>query len=166
MTQTDCQDDSFQDDPFLFADGHPEEQRPDPGAGLNPWKILVVDDDPELHSITRIVLKKFSFRKRPASLISAFSAAEARRLLLEGSDIALVLLDVVMETDDAGLRLVPCIRAEARNQAVRIILRTGQPGQAPEQEVIVNYDINDYKAKTELTAQKLITATVAALRSF
>jgi signal transduction histidine kinase len=49
---------------------------------------------------------------------------------------------------------------------VRIILRTGQPGQAPERRIIVDYDINDYKAKTELTADKLFTSLTAALRGY
>jgi signal transduction histidine kinase len=71
-----------------------------------------------------------------------------------------------METDAAGLDLVEYIRNELRNETVRIILRTGQPGQAPERRVIVQYDINDYKAKTELTADKLFTSLTAALRSY
>ena len=81
-------------------------------------------------------------------------------------DIAAVLLDVIMETDAAGLDLVEYIRNELKNETVRIILRTGQPGQAPERRVIVDYDINDYKAKTELTADKLFTSLTAALRSY
>jgi len=77
-----------------------------------------------------------------------------------------VLLDVIMETDAAGLDLVEYIRNDIKNETVRIILRTGQPGQAPERRVIVQYDINDYKAKTELTADKLFTSLTAALRSY
>jgi signal transduction histidine kinase len=81
-------------------------------------------------------------------------------------DIAAVLLDVIMETDVAGLELVEFIRNEIHNETVRVILRTGQPGQAPERRIIVQYDINDYKAKTELTADKLFTSLTAALRSY
>ncbi len=81
-------------------------------------------------------------------------------------DVAVVLLDVIMESDTAGLELVEFIRKELKNDTVRIILRTGQPGQAPERRIIVDYDINDYKAKTELTADKLFTALTAALRSY
>src|SRR6202008_2823276 len=94
------------------------------------------------------------------------SAAEGRALLKNDPNIAVILLDVVMETDDAGLRLVDYIRTQLKNETVRIILRTGQPGQAPERRVIVDYDINDYKAKTELTADKLFTSLTAALRSY
>lgn len=130
------------------------------------WRVLVVDDDSEVHAVTRMILSKFRFQDRGIDLLSAYSAAEARELLSRESDIAVILLDVVMETDEAGLQLVRAVREELGNHAVRIILRTGQPGQAPEEKVIVDYDINDYKAKSELTAQKLFTAMVTSLRSY
>lgn len=133
---------------------------------LNPWVILVVDDEPEVHSITRIALSGFRFRDREIKMISAYSGDEARKIIAEQSDIALIYLDVVMETDDAGLKVVEFIRDEMKNPFVRIILRTGQPGSAPEREVIVNYDINDYKEKTSLDSGKLFTSTYAALRSY
>jgi len=131
-----------------------------------PWLILIVDDDAEVHAVTKLALRNFTFKERPAQFLDAYSAAEAREMLAEHPDIALVLLDVVMETDDAGLRLVQYIRHELQNRRLRIVLRTGQPGQAPEQDVIVAYDINDYKSKTELTQQRLFTTVVAALRAF
>ncbi len=137
-----------------------------PRGDARPWTVLVVDDDPEVHDMTRLILAKLRFRERGLHILSAYSAEEARRLLEATPDVAVLLLDVVMETDDAGLRLARAVREELANDAVRIILRTGQPGQAPEEDVIVNYDINDYKAKTELTAQKLFTAVVTALRSY
>ncbi|CAO3410863.1 Response regulator [Azospirillum largimobile] len=131
-----------------------------------PWQILIVDDDHEVHAITRVVLGEMTFEERPVRFLSAYTARQARSLLAENPGIAAILLDVVMETDDAGLKLVRHIREEMGNRQVRIILRTGQPGQAPERQVIAAYDINDYKAKSELTAQKLYTAAVAALRSY
>ncbi|AWJ83921.1 transcriptional regulator [Azospirillum sp. TSH58] len=156
-----------EDDDLLFAD----EDAPDPssansGPAAAPWKLLIVDDDPEVHAITRVVLNDVTFDGRRLHFLSAHSGGEAQAILCDHPDIAAVLLDVVMETEDAGLRLVHHIREVLGNRQVRIILRTGQPGQAPERQVIVNYDINDYKAKSELTAQKLFTTTVAALRSY
>jgi hypothetical protein len=71
-----------------------------------------------------------------------------------------------METDQAGLDLVRRIRSELRNRQMRIILRTGEPGQVPEEKVIVDFDINGYKEKTELTAQRLFTTVYSALRSY
>ena len=135
-------------------------------AARDPWRILIVDDDAEVHAVTRLSLRRLSFEGRPVELISAYSASEARALLVTTSDLALILLDVVMETEDAGLRLVRHVRQTLGNRAVRIILRTGQPGSAPEQQVIVDFDINDYRAKTELTHERLMVCTITALRSY
>src|SRR3954465_607020 len=129
------------------------------------WKIAVIDDDHAVHEGTRFALSDYSLNGRGLEIVSAHSAAEGRALMRDHQDIAAVLLDVIMETDAAGLELVDYIRNELKNETVRIILRTGQPGQAPERRVIVDYDINDYKAKTELTADKLFTTLTAALRS-
>lgn len=133
---------------------------------LPPWKILIVDDEEEVHKITRIVLDDFTFEGRDMRFINAYSAAEAKKLLNEHSDIAIVLLDVVMENEDSGLEVVKYIREELGNKLVQIILRTGQPGQAPERSVIKEYDINDYKEKTELTSKKLYTTVMTSLRSY
>ncbi|MBF0214158.1 MAG: diguanylate cyclase [Magnetococcales bacterium] len=130
------------------------------------WRILVVDDDEEVHAVTRMILGKVRYKGRGIEILDAYSASEARALLEHEKQLAIILLDVVMESDDAGLQLVRMIREELKNLAVRIILRTGQPGQAPEERVIIDYDINDYKSKSELTAQKLFTTVIAALRSW
>ncbi|MEJ1159494.1 ATP-binding response regulator [Prosthecomicrobium sp. N25] len=130
------------------------------------WKVAIIDDEPAVHDGTRFALYDYSLNGQGIEIISAHSAEEGRRLVLQHPDLAVILLDVVMETDSAGLDLVDFIRNTLKNDMVRIILRTGQPGQAPERRVIVDYDINDYKAKTELTADKLFTALTAALRSY
>jgi signal transduction histidine kinase/CheY-like chemotaxis protein len=130
------------------------------------WKIAVIDDDAAVHEGTRFALSDYNLNGATLEILSAYSAAEGRALMRAHPDIAAVLLDVIMETDVAGLDLVEFIRNEIKNETVRIILRTGQPGQAPERRVIVQYDINDYKAKTELTADKLFTSLTAALRSY
>jgi len=133
---------------------------------LEKWKILIVDDEEDIHSVTRIALKGFTFRGKPVEFYDAFSAAEAEKILKEHPDIALILLDVVMETTNAGLDLVKVIREKLGNKVTQIIIRTGQPGQAPERDVIVSYEINDYKTKTELTSFKLFTVALASLRAF
>ena len=120
-------------------------------------KILIVDDEPDVHSATALAIRNIRYKERGLELLSAYSAAEAQQILQKHEHIALILLDVVMETDDAGLLLARRIREELHNGIVRVVLRTGQPGQAPEQRVIIEYDINDYKEKTELTTQKLFT---------
>jgi signal transduction histidine kinase len=135
-------------------------------AATRPWKVAIIDDDRAVHEGTRFALYDYSLNGSGLALLSAYSAEEGRALLRDHPDVAVVLLDVVMETDSAGLDLVGFIRQELKNETVRIILRTGQPGQAPERRVIVDFDINDYKAKTELTADKLFTTLTAALRGY
>jgi response regulator RpfG family c-di-GMP phosphodiesterase len=131
-----------------------------------PWNILIVDDEEQVHSITKLVLDRYMFEGRKLFFLHAYSAMEAREILSTHDDIALVLLDVVMESDQAGLLLAKYIRHELKNTFTRIVLRTGQPGQAPEESVIADYDINDYKDKTELTATKLKTLMYSTLRSY
>jgi len=125
------------------------------------WKILIVDDEPQVHTATDIALRKFVCENKSLKFISAYSATEARQLIQEHPDVAIILLDVIMETDDAGLEFVKYVREVLGNQLVRIILRTGQPGQVPEKSIIMNYDINDYKTKTELTTSKLYTTVLS-----
>ncbi len=131
-----------------------------------PWVVAIVDDDEHVHDVTRLALKNFTFDGRPLEFLKATSGKEGYDLFAERSDIAVCLLDVVMETDHAGLELAVKIREELNNGFVRIVLRTGQPGQAPEEDVIAKYDINDYKEKTELTRTKLHTVIYACLRSY
>ncbi|MBU2978879.1 DUF3369 domain-containing protein [Alteromonas sp. C1M14] len=133
---------------------------------LGSWKVLIVDDEPEVHAVTKLALSDFILDDRRLEFISAYSGDEAKTYLRTHNDVAVVLLDVVMETDNAGLEVAQFIRNVLDNHFTRIILRTGQPGQAPERSVIVDYDINDYKSKTELTAQKLFTVMIASLRSY
>ncbi|MBV1777119.1 hybrid sensor histidine kinase/response regulator [Burkholderiaceae bacterium DAT-1] len=130
------------------------------------WKIAIIDDEPDVHLMTRLALKEANYQGRGVELLSAYSGEEGFQLLRNHPDTALVLLDVVMESDDAGLKLVDRIRNELGNRRVRIVLRTGQPGQAPERMVINRYDINDYKCKTELTSERLYTTVIASLRLF
>jgi response regulator RpfG family c-di-GMP phosphodiesterase len=133
---------------------------------LAPWKVLLVDDEPDIHDITKLTLSRFRLDGRGLSFLHAYSGAEAKEILARESDIALVFLDVVMEREDSGLEVARWMRQDLDNQFTRIVLRTGQPGQAPEERVIVDYDINDYKEKTELDRTKLFTTTFAALRAY
>jgi diguanylate cyclase (GGDEF)-like protein len=130
------------------------------------WKIAIVDDEPSVHQATQLALKNIEFEEKKLLFLSAHSAKDAQKIFATNTDIAIVLLDVVMENDRAGLDLVKYIREELNNKIVRIILRTGQPGEAPEESAIIDYDINDYKIKTELTRQKLLVTVISALRSY
>jgi len=130
------------------------------------WRVLIVDDEELVHKATHYSLKDTLFLGRPLQLFSVYSAAEARKVLAEEPEFAVILLDVVMESHDAGLTLVSFIRETCDDQCVRIILRTGQPGYVPEVEVIQKYDINDYKSKAELTRYRLVTSVTAAIRAY
>ncbi len=152
-------------DDILFADEGEETKSASSGKSET-WKIMIVDDEASVHEVTKLALDGFSFADRDLEFISAYSGEEARAKILQHPDTAVVLLDVVMETDHAGLEVAKLIREEARNPLVRIVLRTGQPGQAPERRVITDFDINDYKEKTELTVQKLFTLMYSSLRSY
>ena len=135
---------------------------PDPAR----WKVLLVDDEPAVHEVSRLILAGLTFEGRDIELLSASSAAQARELLSHQRDVALVLLDVVMETDDAGIALVQHIREQLRDTDTQIVLRTGQPGVAPEGDIVRRYEINGYFLKTEITAQRLQSIVISALRSY
>ncbi len=132
----------------------------------NNFKLLIVDDENDIHVMTKLVLADYQYADCGLEFLSAYSGKEARTMLTDNPGIACCLLDVVMETKDAGLEVAKFIREELKNSKIRIVLRTGQPGKAPEKDVILNYDINDYKEKTELTTQKLFTTITTALRSY
>jgi len=148
-------------DTFLFTD-EAEEVIPEG----EPWKILIVDDEPDIHEMTKLALSGLQYKDKSMVFLHCYSGEEAKRFLSEVEDIAVILLDVVMESNHAGLEVAKYLREELKLKLVRIILRTGQPGTAPESDVIQNYDINDYKNKTELTYGKLQTSIISALRSY
>jgi len=152
-------------DDFLFIDDSDEDEVLD-SISNEAWQVLIVDDDPEIHSVTELALSDLIVLGRRLEYLHAYSGQEACKLIKENDDIVLVLLDVVMETDDAGLNVVRHIRETLNKHDIRIVLRTGQPGYAPEESVIKEYDINDYKTKTELTRRKLVTTVYAAIRSY
>jgi len=149
---------------FLFAKG--KRSTKDPVDCIRTWLVLVVDDDQQVHEATEYALQDVSILGRRLELLHAHSAGEARQVLQTTEDIAVIFLDVVMESESAGLDLVRVIRDELNLNDLRIILRTGQPGYAPELEAIREYDINDYRTKGELTRTRLITSLTSAIRSY
>ena len=133
---------------------------------INKWKIIIADDELDVHILTKTVLKDFQYKGKGIDFISTYNTKETLAALENNQNVALILLDVVMDTDDAGLQIVKKIREDFQNNLIQIILRTGQPGSAPETDVVINYAINDYKEKTELTSKKLVTTLITALRSY
>lgn len=154
-------------EPFLFAgQSLQDESESETLDHLPAWTVLVVDDEPEVHKVTQMALENTVISGRRLHFLNAYSAYEAQEVLSNSGDIAVIILDVVMESDDAGLRLVKTIRNKLQQKDVRIILRTGQPGHAPEERVVIDYDINDYVTKTELTRSRLLTTLCTAIRSY
>lgn len=163
LPSTSAMVDDDDDDLLLFAD---EEVVADASAGGERWRVLVIDDEPEVHAITRLALADLEVDGRSIELLRASTGAAGREILRTTPDIALVLLDVVMESEHAGLELARWIREGLGNRLIRIVLRTGQPGTAPEHRVMLDYDINDYRSKTELTARRLMTTVLGGIRSY
>ena len=148
----------------LFLDD--DDERPVENNDNPTWKVLVVDDEEDVLAVTKLVFSSFSFQGKSLKLLTARSAAQARTVLQEHSNIAVAFIDVVMEEDDSGLELVRYIRESLCNDEIQLILRTGQPGYAPEMKVILEYGINDYRTKTELDNVKLLSCLVAGLRNY
>jgi PAS domain S-box-containing protein len=164
MNQNDDDTDWMIDDDA--AADEPQAGSPAAVAAPPPWRVLIVDDDVDVHVVTKFSLSNVCFRGRRLSFLHAYSGEEALTTLRNTPDIALVLLDVIMETSDAGLNVARHIRDTLHNELVRIVLRTGQPGQALEHSIILDYDINDFWCKTDLTTRKLFTTVIASLRAY
>jgi CheY-like chemotaxis protein len=129
-------------------------------------RILIVDDEPDVSAVTRLSLRGASFRGRPVEFAEAATGKAAVEDMRARPDTAVILLDVVMETSSAGLDACRAIREELSNSFVRILLRTGQPGVAPEKKTIDEYDIDGYLPKAELTTNRLYAAVRTSLKAF
>jgi len=130
------------------------------------YTVLVVDDEPDMFTLTRMALRRMHHRGALVEIVYTPSAAEGLAYLEAHPDTAVVLLDVVMESEHAGLQACQQIREQHHNQEIRILLRTGQPGAAPEKQVLTDYDIDGYLAKAEMTHIRLFTAVRTALKAF
>lgn len=151
---------------FLFKEENTDKNEQTPPSAKKVWRILVIDDDESVHQVTKLVLSNIEIEGRKIEVTSAYSSKEAKEILLKDSGFCMAFVDVVMETDDAGLQLVHWIRRKLKNQSIRLVLRTGQAGSAPEAKVIKEFDINDYKEKTDFTASKMITTIYASVRAY
>lgn len=152
----------FYKDEVIFS----EEEKFSQNRVIDSWKVLLVDDEIEIHNVTELALNNFTFEGKNLTFLNAYSGQEAKSLIENNPDTAMILLDVIMETEDAGLEVVQYIRDILNNHLVQIILRTGQPGKLQEDQIIFRYGINDYKTKTELNRQKLVNEVTTKLREF
>ncbi|WP_326541062.1 sensor histidine kinase [Pseudorhodoferax sp.] len=130
------------------------------------WKVLVVDDDQTVHQATELAMQGVEIEGRPLAFVHAHSAADALVLARQHPDLAVALVDVVMEQDDAGLGLVRALRQTLGLHSLRVVLRTGQPGYAPEIETARDFDIDGYWTKTDMTRTRLHVGLTTAIRTF
>jgi CheY-like chemotaxis protein len=134
------------------------------------WEVLLVDDDPDVLTVSRLAMRSFTVYGIPLKIHTCTSKAEAIELLNTKHELmptlAVAFIDVVMETDEAGLELCQYIREERKNRVVQLFVRTGQPGIAPERAVIDRYDINGYFSKLETTEDKLYSLTKSGVRQY
>lgn len=133
---------------------------------MDKWKILIVDDEPDVHTITSIILKDIEFKGKKIKMINAYSLEQAIEILKNEKDIALAIVDIVMENKNDGFKLIQFIRETLKNRLMRIVVRTGQPGVAPPREIILKYDINDYREKSEFSSSALFTLVISKLREY
>ena len=154
------------DDDLLFDDLFAEEEDTQTADIGEQWKVLIVDDENDIHTVIRMALDGFEFQSKKIQFYDAYSGKEAREILHKTPDIALILLDVVMETLHAGLEFVKYVREKLENPFIRIVLWTGQAGQAPKREAVISYEINDYKTKTELTTDNIFSVVLSSLRTY
>lgn len=136
----------------------------------NEWEILLVDDDPDVLSVSKLAMQNFEVYGRPLKLHTASSKAEALELFSKEkmwiSTLAVAFIDVVMESNKAGLELCQYIREDLNNSTTQLYIRTGQPGIAPERDIIDRYDINGYFTKAEATEDKLYTLVKSGARQY
>ena len=134
------------------------------------WDVLIIDDEPDVLTLSKLAMEDFEVYGLPLALHTAQTSAEAIELLNDSLDLstnlALAFVDVVMETDTAGLALCNYIREDIGNRLTQIFIRTGQPGLAPERSVIDQYEINGYFTKVEATEDKLYSLVKSGVRQF
>ena len=144
----------FEDDHVKLSPEHSE------------WKVLLVDDDENVHQATVLALTNTPLLGRSVRFLHAYSARQAIEYLKDESDIAIVLIDFVMQCDNSGLQLVRAIREDLDQQDLRIILRTGQPGYVEEIDAIHDYDINVYQTRLNHNRSYLCKTLSTALRAY
>lgn len=130
------------------------------------WTILLVDDEPDVLEVTKMVLEDFEYQGKGLRILCAASAAQARVIFEQEPEIAMALVDVVMETEHAGLDLIKFVRNDLQNHDTRLVLRTGNPGVAPPLDIMRHMEVDDYREKTELSAERLEITVLMALRAY
>ena len=149
------------DDEFIFSDEKEGVQE----VEYDQWIILVVDDDLDVHVATKLTLQNVVILGKTLKLIDVHSGHEAITLLKENRHIDLILLDMIMESQDAGLAVASWLRNESGcHDKPIIILRTGQPGLLKDAEILLNKNFNAVVEKSSITRSKFISLLTKMLQ--
>jgi CheY-like chemotaxis protein len=116
------------------------------------YTILVVDDQEEVVSSTRLILERAGHQ-----VVTAQGGAEALRLFQPG-DIHPILVDYFMP-DMTGEEVIHAIRQQDKD--VQILLQTGYAGEKPPREMLRTLDIQGYHDKSEGPDQLRLSVDVA-----
>ncbi len=154
-----------EDDSLTFMD-EPKLETEDQGHQLPPWEVLVVDDEKDVHSVTKLALASWRYKGRKLSFTHATSGREAISILRKKNEYAVILLDVVMESELAGLEVAKFLRRRLNNDRTQIILRTGHPGTISEHEAAEHHGCNFYEPKSYVTSERLRSVMASALGGY
>jgi len=128
------------------------------------WKVLITDDQEMIHVMIKHYLKNYQFQGMGLEFFDAFSGQEAKTLLRKNSDIAVVILDVVLEAPDTGFKIVQYIRETLKNKLLKIIILTGKLDLEKAKFYFMEYDIDIYCPKYDIN--KMFFMITASLRAY
>lgn len=77
-----------------------------------------------------------------------------------------MLVDVIMETETAGLDLIRWVRQQPALAATRVVVRTGESGSSTPKVVLQDFEISDYWPKTAVLASRMQMQMAGLVRSY
>lgn len=130
------------------------------------WRILIAGDEEGVRETIKYALCDVEVCGRKIEFHDAYNSEMTLRLLESIPDVAVLLLDIVMEKANVGLDLISVIRNDLKMSDVRIVLRGDESNKIPSMDIIRDYDINDCQFKHELTQEKLFILMTSSIRAY
>lgn len=130
------------------------------------WKVLIVDENDFTHVDIKENINNLKFENKYINFYDAYTVGEAISILREENDMALVLINVDIETKDYGLKLVKHIRETLNLIDIRILLMIEDKDDSFKEDTILDYDINGCGEKSSFIYKKVKTEIVSALRCY
>jgi signal transduction histidine kinase len=128
------------------------------------WKVLITDDQELIHVMIKHYLSDYQYQGAGLQFVDAFTGKEAMKILKEQSDIAVIVLDVMLEEADMGFKVVQYIRETLNNKLVKIIMLTGKLDFDNAQNFFMKYDIDMFCPKHDL--DKIFFMITSTLRAY